>query len=302
MATKHIEHLITLPSARMLHFPVQLSQAGFVTTSDDISYAIPNHAHLEFCLRFSSEGEEYAVDELDGVKHYNTFPHLFIKHPKVFHRYHIKGIRQALFMIYPTDSIPRFAELGMELDQVSLPFVLTDQLAKLCGEYQALFPHSQEPGVPDRFDVLAYYILQEIFLQNMTSRVAADGTGNELHRISSYIHLHFNEPDILEKAVARFGYSYRTFLRHWQQNFKGQPAQYIEKLRMDEARRLLNNQRLQIQEIALRTGYPNASNFTQTFKRYFGTVPREYRKKLGSRIQQEANRKITTSRVRQPQP
>lgn len=61
----------------------------------------------------------------------------------------------------------------------------------------------------------------------------------------------------------------------------GKPVyQFIIQKRMEKAIRLLSTTRLPVMEIAMVTGYEDASAFTRTFKKIFGHLPIEFRKSI----------------------
>ena len=72
---------------------------------------------------------------------------------------------------------------------------------------------------------------------------------------------------------------------HFQHIFKEQlgisPYAYCLRLRLENARRLLEDTNLKVCEIAQKCGYENALYFTQTFKKETGLTPSAYRKKYG---------------------
>jgi AraC-like DNA-binding protein len=55
--------------------------------------------------------------------------------------------------------------------------------------------------------------------------------------------------------------------------------QYLNKLRLEEAKRLLRETELQISEIAYKVGYGNISHFNRVFKEATGQSPNDFRKK-----------------------
>ena len=274
--TKDIYTFVTLEQKRLLQFPLQLIQTGICTIHPQC-YSIPNHGHLEFCLRLNSD-EEYAEDELDGVKYIYKIPHLFIKRPNVHHIYEVRGVRNALYMIYPTETIPYFAGFNMLPEQPGIEFSMTDELEQLYRQYLLLLPSSGEKKSADRFDMLAFSILHEIFLQKYNKMFPVTPEINTMHEINSFIQMNFRNPDVLALAVSNSGYSYRTFLRRWKELFKCTPGAFIEKLRMDEAVRLLQNHNFMIKEISSLTGFTYSGNFIQAFKRRFGISPDAWRK------------------------
>jgi AraC family transcriptional regulator len=60
------------------------------------------------------------------------------------------------------------------------------------------------------------------------------------------------------------------------------PLQYLTKLRMEKARHLLVTSFLNIKQIMAMTGYDARSrgNFGKQFRRYFGIIPTQYRKRF----------------------
>lgn len=56
------------------------------------------------------------------------------------------------------------------------------------------------------------------------------------------------------------------------------PGQYLMRLRMQEAAKLLASSRLSVKQIMALVGYDNKSHFVRHFRRFFGLAPSEYRK------------------------
>ena len=54
--------------------------------------------------------------------------------------------------------------------------------------------------------------------------------------------------------------------------------EYLTELRLEKARRLLEESDLAVNEISLRVGYRKASNFIRKFKETYGYTPAQYRK------------------------
>ena len=58
------------------------------------------------------------------------------------------------------------------------------------------------------------------------------------------------------------------------------PLDYLRRLRVEEARRLLADDRLSVKEIAARTGFRDTSHFSKVFRREDGLAPAHYRAAL----------------------
>ncbi len=58
------------------------------------------------------------------------------------------------------------------------------------------------------------------------------------------------------------------------------PAEEIRRVQLERARELLLNRDMSITEVALSSGFSNATRFGIAFRKKFGTTPRNFRKKL----------------------
>lgn len=88
-----------------------------------------------------------------------------------------------------------------------------------------------------------------------------------------------NRPLKLADAAAEVGcssdYLSRAFKKHLHCTF----GDYVIRLRIDRARRLLTGGALSVGEIAYQLGFPNQGQFARVFKRTTGFSPLEYRQK-----------------------
>jgi AraC-like DNA-binding protein len=79
------------------------------------------------------------------------------------------------------------------------------------------------------------------------------------------------------KYVGRVSVSHLA--RLFQQQHRMSFAEYLRKIRMHRASRLLAGaDDLSIRQIAAKVGYRDPSRFTEHFRRCFGTTPRSYRR------------------------
>jgi len=81
-------------------------------------------------------------------------------------------------------------------------------------------------------------------------------------------------PDLAEQA----GMSERTFLRAFAAEVGFTPAKAVERLRLEAARALLDNQPLQVEDIALETGFGDSERMRRAFLRAFGQPPQALRR------------------------
>lgn len=103
---------------------------------------------------------------------------------------------------------------------------------------------------------------------------------NVLDEVLHYIHNNYQENLKLETIAPLFGYnsSYlgKLFSKKLGINFNS----YLDQVRIEEAKKLLMDNSMKVYEIAEQVGYKNVDYFHRKFKKYEGTSPAEYRKKL----------------------
>jgi AraC-like DNA-binding protein len=83
----------------------------------------------------------------------------------------------------------------------------------------------------------------------------------------------------IDLAAEIAGTSVRSLQRQLSQ-MRTSYTELVERLRFDQAIRLLRDSDLKILDIALELGYSDASNFARAFRRISGTSPRELRRQL----------------------
>ena len=84
-------------------------------------------------------------------------------------------------------------------------------------------------------------------------------------------------PLTMADLAAQVGISPRSLDRLVKRDLGSSPAQVYARLRLLRARKLVRETRLSIAEIAIRTGYQDASAFTRAFRLTFGHAPRALR-------------------------
>jgi transcriptional regulator GlxA family with amidase domain len=84
----------------------------------------------------------------------------------------------------------------------------------------------------------------------------------------------------VEILADRAGLGARHFSRRFKAAFGVSPAHYVERLRLDEARRRLPSRRQTVDSVAASVGYASADAFRRAFERRFGIAPSVYRKRF----------------------
>ncbi len=99
-----------------------------------------------------------------------------------------------------------------------------------------------------------------------------------LETFEAYVQKHFSSDilNVLSLANA-FAMSESTLLRQLKRLTGLSPLQYVQEVRLTEARRLLETRRYNsIAQVASKVGYDDARTFTRSFKQRFGKRPSEF--------------------------
>lgn len=94
----------------------------------------------------------------------------------------------------------------------------------------------------------------------------------------AWLQEHFPDKDALQTAVARSGIPARTLKRRFKRSTGSTLIDYLQNLRIEEAKRLLETGNKPLDEIAYAAGYDDPSFFRRLFKRRTGVNPSEYRR------------------------
>lgn len=81
----------------------------------------------------------------------------------------------------------------------------------------------------------------------------------------------------IETLAERAGMSPRHFTRVFRQSLGISPAQYVERMRLDEARMMLGSGHGRISQVAAAVGFANPDSFRRAFERQFGIAPSVWR-------------------------
>ncbi|MEH6631629.1 MAG: helix-turn-helix domain-containing protein [Halopseudomonas aestusnigri] len=99
---------------------------------------------------------------------------------------------------------------------------------------------------------------------------------------------HYPKSKPVEQMVERSGLNPRTFTRRFRAATGFSPIEYVQALRIEEAKQMLETAELSNDEVGALVGYDDPASFRRVFKRGVGLSPAAYRKKF-QRISQIAN-------------
>lgn len=101
----------------------------------------------------------------------------------------------------------------------------------------------------------------------------------ETKKVVEYIKMNFINPELNSEMLQQnLGLSENRISWILKSSFNSSFKKYLNQVRLEEARRLLSETSMQINEIAWKVGYASVTHFNRVFKEAEGHSPNEYRK------------------------
>lgn len=158
---------------------------------------------------------------------------------------------------------------GLYLDRIDAPLLdATLRLVRLLRE-------------PKDIPVLAPLVLREIFYRLLCGPQgqhlqAVALQGSQSHRVNDaieWLNRNYVEPLRIEELARRVNLSTSSLHHRFKALTSMSPLQYQKQLRLQEARRLLMAEGLEVSAAGYRVGYESPSQFSREYSRLFGASP-----------------------------
>jgi transcriptional regulator GlxA family with amidase domain len=101
-----------------------------------------------------------------------------------------------------------------------------------------------------------------------------------IHKTQSWLSRHFSVANPIEQAMRISGIPERSFKRRFKSATGHAPIEYVQRLRVEEAKRRLERTRAPVDEISWNVGYEDPAFFRRLFKRFTGVTAGAYRRKF----------------------
>lgn len=134
---------------------------------------------------------------------------------------------------------------------------------------------------PTMIEQLAPIIKQEIILRLLVGQhgvylrnlVKASVSDKNIFTLIQWLRHHFLQENCIQDAFEQANMSAATLRNHFKQITGMTPLQYQKQLRLQEARKLILSQAMNMQQISDLVGYESQSQFTREYSRLFGSTP-----------------------------
>jgi len=94
-----------------------------------------------------------------------------------------------------------------------------------------------------------------------------------------YIENNYLEKLNIDELANKFAISSRNFLRRFKRATANTPLEYIQRVRIEAAKKSLESSTANVSQVMYSVGYNDTKSFRNTFRKYTGLSPLDYRKK-----------------------
>ncbi|MEL7121256.1 MAG: helix-turn-helix domain-containing protein [Bacteroidota bacterium] len=101
----------------------------------------------------------------------------------------------------------------------------------------------------------------------------------EIKEVQEFIEQHYQEKLSVEQLANSAAISKRNFVRRFKKATNNTPLEYIQRVRIEAAKKSLESSTLNVQQAMYESGYNDDKTFRNIFKRLTGLTPIEYRNK-----------------------
>ncbi len=102
----------------------------------------------------------------------------------------------------------------------------------------------------------------------------------EIRQAQAFIEQHFSEKITVEEIADNVAVGRRSFERRFKRATNNTVVEYVQRVKVEAAKRKLESSRLNINEVMMEVGYTDTKAFRDVFKKITGLTPIEYRNKF----------------------
>ena len=119
--------------------------------------------------------------------------------------------------------------------------------------------------------------IQKMWRNGLILENGTNGTNTTEKEMITYIRQNYTREISLKEFGAQFHLSEKYISRYFKEHFHITLSQYVNHLRLEHARQLLEESTASVTEVAMCSGYQNVSYFIRRFKKMYGVSPLKYR-------------------------
>jgi len=182
--------------------------------------------------------------------------------------------------------VDNYPDCEMDIKLKVIEFVLQAEKRAFSGGGMKYFFRYRSEYLEQVLGMKDYSNLKVWFLEKITDAChninpdKKDQSGSIIDKAKVYIDSHFSKDLSLEEVSQSVDISPYYFSKLFKDKTGENFIEYLTTVRIDFAKRLLQNRKLSVKEVCIESGYSDPNYFSRIFKKYEGVTPSEYREKL----------------------
>lgn len=128
---------------------------------------------------------------------------------------------------------------------------------------------------------ILFYLLDTSCCHQLLNHMRFTSDGGRNARLRQFLESHYMEPWTVEHFAEKFGLSVSTFKRECSSSLGMSPKRWINRRRLESARKKLLCSKASLTDIALDLGFGDGSHFSKTFRKEFNCSPSAFRNLKG---------------------
>lgn len=284
--------------AKVISFQIPKSQREFVRFQEDSGAhfydKLHQHPQLQLTVILEGKGQLLSGDYVGRFQSGDVFflgenaPHVFRSDPEYFEKdsllksvgntifFDFEALGKGLMELEELNSLKKFRDLEGQCFQ--LEGESAGKIRDLVGQFE------KSEGLVRFQRAIQLLNLLDQAGDEMTplnfskpERGLSEKDGSRMNRVMQFLlQNRFREVN-LEQTASVANLSKEAFCRFFKLRTRKTFTQYLIELRINEAKKLLQEKDLGISEIAFQVGFENLSYFNRSFKKITGKTPREFK-------------------------
>jgi len=141
--------------------------------------------------------------------------------------------------------------------------------------------HGAAPGSRAEAGAIGHLLLTQLQTQHGTGKPATPAAGM-VAAAERLLSAGIERPPPMPEIARQLGVGYSHLRRQFKERTGLSPKRYLQRMRLERARRLLGSTLDSLDRIAERVGFYSAFHLSAAFKKEFGLPPRNWRKQFGA--------------------
>jgi AraC-like DNA-binding protein len=284
--------------AKVISFQIPKSKREFVRFQEDSGShfydKLHQHPQLQLTVILEGKGQLLSGDYVGRFQAGDVFflgenaPHVFRSDPEYFEKdsrlksvgntifFDFEALGKGLMELEELNSLKKFREYEGQCFQ--LEGESADRIRDLVGQFEnneGLVRFQRAIQLLNLLDQAGHDRIPLNF--SKPERGLSEKDGSRMNRVMQFLLQNRFREVTLKQTASVANLSKEAFCRFFKLRTRKTFTQYLIELRINEAKKLLQERDLGISEIAFQVGFENLSYFNRSFKKITGKTPREFK-------------------------